>query len=158
MTNLDPNCGGAVPVPNPTQPTTFPANFPDEFFYMDADAANLTTGAGEKVLAQFGVEGAFGGTGATADGQQTVFSRIRFKHRHRPRPGHDVQDHASVRRRRREERPDAPASPNLFVTQDVGVTPGAFSEVLSGPRRPVPEVGRVRPDARQRRTAGWLPG
>ena len=36
MTNLDPNCGGAVPVPNPTQPTTFPANFPDEFFYMDA--------------------------------------------------------------------------------------------------------------------------
>ena len=46
---------------------------------MDADAANLTTGAGVKVLAQFAVEGAFGGTGAITDGQQAVFSRIRFR-------------------------------------------------------------------------------
>ena len=31
----------------------FPGNFPKEFFYQLADAANLTTGSGEKVVAQF---------------------------------------------------------------------------------------------------------
>src|SRR4051794_30825467 len=77
MTNLDPNCGGAVPVPDPTQPTVFPTNFPDEFFYQDATAA-MTTGSGSKVLAQFAVEGAFA-NGGVAAGDQMTFSRIRFR-------------------------------------------------------------------------------
>src|SRR5919206_1768760 len=41
MDARDPNCG-AVPVPDPTLAPTFPGNFPNEFFYMLADAANLT--------------------------------------------------------------------------------------------------------------------
>jgi len=98
---------------------------------MDADAANLTTGAGVKVLAQFGVEGAFGGTGAIANGQQTVFSRIRFRINTGllPDTTYRITHPYGVDVVRSEPTAD---SPNLFVTQDVGVTPGAFSEVLSG--------------------------
>ena len=34
----DKYCGGAVAAPDNTAPITFPDNFPDEFFYMSADA------------------------------------------------------------------------------------------------------------------------
>jgi len=129
ITNLDPNCGGAVPVPDPTQPTVFPSNFPGEFFYMDA-TANLATATGGKVLAQFAVEGAF--ANGVTPGDQMVFSRIRFRidsglqantqYKITHPYGVDVVTSG----------PDAAAKPNLFVTQDVGATAGAFSEVLSG--------------------------
>ncbi len=130
MTTLDPNCGGAVPVPDPTLPTTFPGNFPDEFFYMDADAADLTTGSGEKVLAQFAVEGAFA-SGAPTDGQQQVFSRIRFRINSGlvPDTTYKITHPYGVDVVKSGPTTD---KPNLFVTQDVGITPGAFSEVLSG--------------------------
>jgi hypothetical protein len=129
MTNLDPNCGGAVPVPDPTQPTVFPTNFPDEFFYMDATAA-LTTGSGSKVLAQFALEGAF--ANAVTPGDQMVFSRIRFRidsglegngqYKITHPYGVDVVQAG----------PNPANTPNLFITQDVGATAGAFSEVLGG--------------------------
>ena len=98
---------------------------------MDADAANLTTGAGVKVLAQFAVEGAFGGTGAITDGQQAVFSRIRFRINTAlvPDTTYKITHPYGVDVVKSGPTAD---SPNLFVTQDVGVTPGAFSEVLSG--------------------------
>jgi hypothetical protein len=130
VTNLDPNCGGAVPVPDPTQPTVFPTNFPDEFFYQDATAA-LTTGSGSKVLAQFALEGAFANGGVVA-GDQMVFSRIRFRidtglqangqYKITHPYGTDVVQAG----------PDPANKPNLFITQDVGATPGAFSGVLGG--------------------------
>ena len=44
-------CGGAVAAPDNTAPITFPDNFPDEFFYMSADADALTSAGGNKVLA-----------------------------------------------------------------------------------------------------------
>ena len=39
-------CGGAVAAPDNTAPITFPDNFPDEFFYMSADADALTSAGG----------------------------------------------------------------------------------------------------------------
>ena len=39
-------CGGAVAAPDNTAPITFPDNFPDEFFYMSADADGLTSAGG----------------------------------------------------------------------------------------------------------------
>jgi PKD domain len=129
MTNLDPNCGGAVPVPDPTQPTVFPTNFPDEFFYQDA-TAEMTTGSGSRVLAQFALEGAF--ATAVTPGDQMVFSRIRFRidtglqgngqYKITHPYGVDVVQAG----------PDPANKPNLFITQDVGATAGAFSEVLGG--------------------------
>jgi hypothetical protein len=128
MSALDPNCG-AVPVPDPTQPPAFPGNFPDEFFYMLADA-NLTTGSGSKVLAEFALEGAF--ANAVTPGDQMVFSRIRFRidsglqgdtnYRITHPYGVDVVKSG----------PDPADKPNVFVTQDVGITPGAFSQALGG--------------------------
>ena len=51
-------CGGAVPAPDPTQPPSFPGNFPNEFFYQQAGADSLVSAGGNKVLAEFDLEGA----------------------------------------------------------------------------------------------------
>ncbi len=132
VTNLDKNCGGAVPVPNPTQPTVFPSNYPDEFFYMDA-TADLTTGNGGKVLAQFALEGAFATKVQTGD--QMTFSRIRFKvvdglksdteYKVTHPYGVDyVQSGANAG--------DAGVTPDLFVTQDTGAAAGVFNGLFAG--------------------------
>src|SRR3954454_8648924 len=130
MTTLDPNCGGAVPVPDPTQPTVFPTNFPDEFFYQDATAA-MTTGSGSKVLAQFAVEGAFA-NGGVAAGDQMTFSRIRF----RIDTGLQANGQYTITHPYGvdvvQAGPNPADKPNLFITQDTGATAGAFSAVLSG--------------------------
>ncbi len=126
---LDVNCG-AVPVPDPTSATVFPTNFPNEFFYMDA-TANMLTGSGDKVLAQFAVEGAFA-NGKPVTGDQMTFSRIRFRidsglqgngqytitHPY----GVDVVQAG----------PDPTAKPNVFLTQDTGAAVGAFSLLTQG--------------------------
>src|SRR3954468_19050236 len=129
MSALDPNCG-AVPVPDPTQPPSFPGNFPQEFFYMDANAG-LTSSGGGKVLAQFALEGAFANGGVVA-GDQMTFARIRFKI-DKGLPGstdykitHPYGDDIV------KSGPDPASTPNLFVTQDVGATAGAFSAALGG--------------------------
>ncbi|MFQ5482011.1 MAG: DUF5011 domain-containing protein [Nitrospinaceae bacterium] len=65
--------------PNPTLPTSFPGNWPDEAFYwagdsiMDGGAAN----PGLKALIVLAREAAFF-NGPVVDGDQIVFSRIRF--------------------------------------------------------------------------------
>src|SRR4051794_6904595 len=137
MTNLDPSCGGAVPVPDSTQPTVFPTNFPDEFFYQDATAA-LTTGAGSKVLAQFAVEGAFA-NGGVAAGDQMTFSRIRF----RIDTGLQANGQYTITHPYGvdvvQAGPNPADKPNLFITQDTGATAGAFSAVPARPVRPLPQ-------------------
>ena len=119
-------------MPNPTQPTVFPTNFPDEFFYMDA-TADLTTGNGGKVLAQFALEGAFATKVQTGD--QMTFSRIRFKvvdglksnteYKVTHPYGVDfVQSGANAG--------DAGVTPDLFVTQDTGAAAGVFNGLFAG--------------------------
>src|SRR3954471_22841828 len=68
--------GGAIPAPDPTQPPTFPGNFPDEFFYQQAGADSLVSAGGNKVLAEFNLEAAFG-SGPVAARDQITFSSIR---------------------------------------------------------------------------------
>ena len=122
----DPNCN-APPVPDAGAAPTFPDNFPDEFFYMLADA-NMTGNGGSKVLGEFALEGAFG-SGPVKAGDQMVFARIRFRVTGGLQPnteytvthpyGTDVL------------KTDAGAS-DLFITQDVGLTPGDFNGALAG--------------------------
>src|SRR4051794_28577348 len=124
----DKYCGGAVPAPDPTQPPTFPDNFPDEFFYQSASADSLTSAGGNKVLAEFDLEGAFA-NGGPAAGAQIVFSRIRYR----------INDGLKADTDYKVTHPygtdtvhtDSGAT-GFFVTQDVGVTPGDFSQALKG--------------------------
>jgi hypothetical protein len=125
MDARDPNCN-APPVPDPEQAPSFPDNFPDEFFYMLADA-NLTANGGNVVLAEYAVEGAF--ATAVQPGDQMVFGRTRY----RIKGGvtgdttYKITNPYGVDYVRTD-----PGATDLFVTEDVGITPGAFGEILAG--------------------------
>ena len=124
----DKYCGGAVPAPDPTQPPTFPGNFPDEFFYQQASADSLVSAGGNAVTAEFDLEGAFA-NGPVAAGDQIVFSRIRYKIVDGLKPDTDykvTQPYGTDT-----VHTDANAT-GFFVTQDVGVTPGDFTQALKG--------------------------
>jgi len=77
-------CVLAGTIPNPTQPITFPGNFPEEFFYAAADAtiqpfAGVATA---RAILTLRMEGAFGNAaGTVANGDQVVFARFRFRAR-----------------------------------------------------------------------------
>src|SRR4051794_23339055 len=124
----DKYCGGAVPAPDPTQPPTFPDNFPDEFFYQQAGADSLVSAGGNKVLAEFDLEGAFA-SGPVVNGDQIVFSRIRYKIVDGLKPDTDykiTQPYGT------DTVHTDPGATGFFVTQDVGVAAGDFAEALKG--------------------------
>jgi hypothetical protein len=122
----DPNCN-APPVPDPEAKPAFPANFPDEFFYMLADA-NLTANGGNVVLAEYAVEGAFG-AGPVMAGDQMVFGRTRYRIRGglQPDTEYKVTNPYGVDYVRTD-----PGTTELFVTEDAGASVGAFGAVFYG--------------------------
>jgi hypothetical protein len=117
----DPYCGGAVEAPDPSLPVS-PDNFPEEFFYQNAEVANLTSAGGEGVLAEYALEGA-------QPDAPIVFSRIRYRINGglKPDTAYKVTHPFGTDTVRTE-----PGATNLFVTQDVGVAPGDFSQALKG--------------------------
>ena len=121
-------CGGAVTAPDNTAPITFPDNFPDEFFYQSADADGLTSAGGNTVLAAFDLEGAFA-NGGPAAGDQIVFSRIRYRINDGLKPD---TDYKITHPYGTDTVHTDPGATGFFVTQDVGVTPGDFSQALKG--------------------------
>lgn len=84
---LDPNDANCVVLAsatyNPANPTVFPSNFPDEFFYALADSDNVATPgclgtSPGRASVRLAVEGAFI-NGAPAAADRMVFGRIRVK-------------------------------------------------------------------------------
>src|SRR3954447_18617931 len=76
---VGPNCAVGTTVPDPAQPPSVPANFPDESFYYDA-SSTMTVGSGAKATLTMAVEAAFGNVdGLVVDHDQTTFSRIQIK-------------------------------------------------------------------------------
>ncbi len=79
----DPNCTvTADEFFDPTQPVSFPTNFPGEFFYQDADSDKIVTpgcngGPTGKALYHSAIEGTFI-NGAPVDKEQMVFGRVRI--------------------------------------------------------------------------------
>jgi len=132
----DPYCGGAVTAPDNTAPITFPDNFPDEFFYQDASADGLVSAGGADVTAEFALEGAFS-VGPPAAGDQIVFSRIRYRIDTGLKPD---TTYKITHPYGTDTVHTDPGATGFFVTQDIGVAPGDFTQV-QGPRRPVPAVG-----------------
>src|SRR4051812_12006648 len=124
----DKYCGGAVPAPDPTQPPTFPGNFPDEFFYQQAGADSLVSAGGNNVLAEFDLEAAFA-AGPVKAGDQITFSRIRYKIVDGLQPDTDykiTQPYGT------DTVHTDPGATGFFVTQDVGVAAGDFTGALKG--------------------------
>jgi hypothetical protein len=126
-------------VPNPDAPLNLdnadPAknNFPDEFFYQSMSSGLDNLGSPDaqgklgRATAVLSLEGAFA-TGVKP-GDQMVFARTRFKvdgglqpqTKYRvvsPYGSEDIETDAQ--------------EDNFFVTEDIGITPGGFSEALAG--------------------------
>ena len=64
-------------LPNPTQPVSFPDNYPAEAFYFSAEA-EMTTGSGERARLVLALEAAFAGE-VPREGDQIVFGRVRIR-------------------------------------------------------------------------------
>jgi hypothetical protein len=124
----DPYCGGAVTAPDNTAPITFPDNFPDEFFYQDASADGLVSAGGADVTAEFALEGAFS-VGPPAAGDQIVFSRIRYRIDTGLKPD---TNYKITHPYGTDTVHTDPGATGFFVTQDIGVAPGDFTQVLKG--------------------------
>jgi len=64
-------------LPNPTQPVSFPDNYPEEAFYYQAEA-EMTTGTGERARLVLALEAAFLNEVPRVD-EQIVFGRVRIR-------------------------------------------------------------------------------
>jgi hypothetical protein len=138
----DPYCN-APPVPDPTKaPSLKDGNFPDEFFYMLADAS-LTGAGGNAVLAEFAVEGAFAAD--VSDGQQMVFGRTRYRVRGglQPNATYTFTTPYGVDKVLTD-------GSDMFVTEDIGASAGQFDEVFGSKVGPFlrwdPAVAPAAPD------------
>ena len=123
----DPNCGGAVDTPDPTAPTSFPDNFPGEFFYMAANADGLTSAGGNGVLAEFAVEGTFAAD-VVKPGDQMVFTRIRYRINGGLQPNADYK----ITQPYGTDTVTSDDAGAFFVTQDVGTVAGDFAQAMKG--------------------------
>ena len=74
----DPLCPVVGDLPDPTQPLSYPDNFPDESFWWSGEAA-FDTPSGASALLVLAQEAAFGGTGEVAVGEQVSFARLRIR-------------------------------------------------------------------------------
>jgi hypothetical protein len=99
--------------------------FSDEHFYFLAGAAGTTINGGKAKLV-LGLEGAFGG-GPVLKGDQIVFARIRAVVTNLPAGDYKVYHPYGII-----GPVHVDAGGKLFVTEDVGLTPGAFDTALGG--------------------------
>jgi hypothetical protein len=121
-----PQCNlGAAGLPDPTQPVSFPDNFPDETFYQLAQST-ITLPGGATAVLNDNLEAAFN-TATPQDGQQITFGRVRIRLT-TPTTGHYVITHPYG--------VDAfdvtdTATRNINFTEDVGIgAPGDFKGAL----------------------------
>lgn len=125
----DPHAQAMGDLPDPLAPVSFPGNFPDEAFYFLAEAempvgGQPRPGRARLVLA---LEAAFGGSGAVADGQQTVFARIRV----RLDGGIPGAAYTFTHPYGQTDPLVADESGRVFVTEDLGGGPGQFDVAVT---------------------------
>jgi hypothetical protein len=108
---------------DPAKPTSFPDNFPQEFFYQRASAV-ITTGNGGKATLDDNLEGAFSNGSVTA-GDQIAFGRFRIKITNAVPNATYTVTHPYGK-----DVVKADDAGLVFVTQDKGLTPGIFTTAL----------------------------
>lgn len=116
-------------VPDPNQPISFPANFPEEAFWWNANATMNVNGGKATLLV--GLEAAFL-NGPVVPGDQMAFARVRFRI---ATPGAGSY---KVIYPFGEKTFDVVAGGSRAIdfTTDVGLVPGNFSLALTGPIGP----------------------
>jgi hypothetical protein len=124
LDGADPLCTlAADPGYSPANPTSFPDNFPQEFFYQRASAV-IPTANGGKATLDDNLEGAFA-NGPVVNGDQIAFGRFRIRITNAVPNQTYVVTHPygtdSVK---------ADGAGLVFVTQDVGLTAGNFTTAL----------------------------
>lgn len=124
-------CGPAVTdVPNPSQPISFPNNFPFEsFYFLSQSVITLPTGA--KALFVGGLEAGFN-SGDVQDGSQMTFARVRLRI-DVPTTGHYVITHPYGVD---EFDVATPGDRAINYTADVGIASGVFTGALGGRLNP----------------------
>lgn len=139
--NLDPNdpFSGLDPaeIPDPTQPVSFPNNFPSEAFYLSAEA-ELTTGTGERARLVLALEAAFVNEIPT-DGEQVVFGRVRVRVSGLvPNAEYIVSHPYGTDTFIAEPDPGAPGFGEINFTEDIGgLNGGEFQLALNSRIRPL---------------------
>jgi hypothetical protein len=128
----DPLCGLAAGVmPNPTQPTVFPTNYPNEAFYSSATATITLPGGGKAELVT-GLEASFSTAGRVTPGQQVTFGRVRLRI-DTPTAGHYTITHPYG-----VDEFDVPAGGTRTInyTEDVGLGTANFTGALAARTNP----------------------
>jgi hypothetical protein len=125
LDDTNPFCNLGANVPDPTQPVSFPDNFPDETFYQLANST-IALPNGTTAVLDNNLEAAFN-TATPQAGQQITFGRVRIRIT-TPTTGHYVVTHPygvdefDVT--------DA-ATRNINFTEDIGIgAPGDFTGAL----------------------------
>ncbi len=111
-------------IPNPDAPTSYPDNFPGEHFYQMADAS-VTAGAAGTVDVILNVEGAFAADEVIA-GDEMVFGRVRIRAKGAANGTYRITHPYGI------DEFTATDGTGINMTEDVGITPGAFGGVLQG--------------------------
>ena len=120
----NPFCNLGADVPDPTQPVSFPGNFPDETFYQLANSS-IALPNGTTAVLDDNLEAAFG-TAAPQAGGQIVFGRVRIRIT-TPSAGHYVVTHPYGVD---EFDVTATGTRNINFVEDIGVSPGDFTGAL----------------------------
>ncbi|MFT9598615.1 PKD domain-containing protein [Mesobacillus sp.] len=130
--NTDPNdpFSGLTPaeLPNPGQPVSFPDNFPSEAFYFAAEA-EMETGTGERARLVLAIEAAFANEVPT-EGEQIVFGRVRIRVAGLQTGAEYTVTHPYGVDTFIAE-PDGDVSGEINFTEDIGVCPLEFEQVLN---------------------------
>ena len=123
-TLVDPLCS-TLPdeVPNPSQPVSYPDNFPGEFFYQLA-SASLTAGTAGTVDIGMDLEGAWA-TEVVRDGDQMVFGRIRIRAEDATNGDYRITHPYGI------DEFTASGGTGINMTEDIGTTAGAFGGALN---------------------------
>lgn len=120
-------------LPDPTQPVSFPDNFPAEAFYMAADA-EMTTGTGERARLVLALEAAFVNE-VPAEGEQIVFGRVRIRVTGlQPNAQYTVRHPYGVDTFIAEPDPGEPGFGEINFTEDIGGLNGGNFELAANSR------------------------
>ncbi len=125
---IDPSTPAMGELPSPDQPVIFPTNFPDESFYMLADASMPTGGMSTPGRARvvLALEAAFGGAGDVASHRQVVCGRVRL----RIRGGVPGASYIFTHLYGQSDPLKADDNGRLDFTEDIGVAPLVFAGAL----------------------------
>ncbi|MEH7239240.1 PKD domain-containing protein [Bacillus sp. JJ1562] len=135
-------------LPNPTQPVSFPDNYPEESFYMAAEA-EMETGTGERARLVLALEAAFVND-IPRPGEQIVFGRVRIRVAGlRPNETYTVTHPYGVDTFVAE--PDGDGAGEINFTEDIGgINGGEFELALNSRVHPFltwdPAVSPARPE------------